>query len=184
MRCLNQALIFHIRTDDDAAGIQVIVQRLWLTQEFRAEDDILAARLFPDALGISHRNGGLDDHNRIRVILHDQLDHSLDCGCVKKVLLAVVICRSRNNNKVRIAVGEFGVQRCGQIQLLFSQILFNILILNRRLFTVDQFHFFRDDIHSIYFMVLRQQCGYRKANIAGTSNCNRVILHHSSPCLS
>ena len=94
---------------------------------------------------------------------------------VKEVLLAVVIRRSRNNNKVRIAVGEFGIQRCGQIQLLLCQILFNILILNRGFPAVDQFHFFRDDIYGVNLMVLRQQCGNTQANITSASNCNRVI---------
>ena len=96
----------------------------------------------------------------------------------------VDIGRSRNNNKVRSAVGALGIQRCSQIQLLLSQILFNILILNRWLPAVDQFHFFWYNIYSIHFMVLRQQCGNTQAHLAGASNCNRVILHHSSPCLS
>ena len=38
-------------------------------------DDVLAAGLFPDALGISNRHCGLDDHNGIRIRFHDQLDY-------------------------------------------------------------------------------------------------------------
>ena len=137
MCSLDQTFIFHICADNYSAGVQIIIEGFTLTEKLRTEDDVLATSFLTDALCISNRNGRLDDHNCIRVIFHDQPNHSLDCRCVEKVFLAVVVRRSRNNNKVRIAVGEFGVQRCGQIQLLFSQILLNIFILNRRLPVID-----------------------------------------------
>ena len=52
MRSLHQALILQVGAHDDAARIQVIVQRLAFTQKFRAEDDVLAACFFKGSLKI------------------------------------------------------------------------------------------------------------------------------------
>ena len=62
---------------DDPAGIEIIVQRLALPQEFRAENDIFRIVLLPDGRGIPHRNGGLDDHHGAGVHLQHQLDDRL-----------------------------------------------------------------------------------------------------------
>lgn len=43
------------------------------------------------------------------------------------------------------------------IQSLLSQILFYVFILNRGLFVIDKFHFFRDDVHGIDLIMLCQQ---------------------------
>ena len=87
MRSLHQALILQVCAHDDAARIQVIVQRLSFTQKFRAEDDVLAACFLTDALGVANGNGGFDYHNRIRVVLHNQLDYCFYSAGVEKVLL-------------------------------------------------------------------------------------------------
>ena len=149
-----------VRTDDDAAGMQVVIESLGFAQELRAEDDVLTVEFFTYACGVAHRNRGLDDHDGVRVIFHDQLDHSFDCRCVKVLGVAIVVRRGRYHNKVRIRVCSLCIQSCGQVQFFFCEILLDIVILNRRLFTIDQLHFFRDDIHCINLMMLRQQCGY------------------------
>lgn len=82
-----QPFVLQIGAHDDAARIQVIVQRLAFTQEFRAEDDVLATGFFADALGVANENGGFDYHNRIGVILHNQLDYCFYSAGVEKVLL-------------------------------------------------------------------------------------------------
>ena len=71
--------------------IQVVIQSLRLTQELRAEDDILAVELLTNRCGVAHRDGGLDDHDGIRIVLHDQLDHSFDCTRVEVLCVAVVV---------------------------------------------------------------------------------------------
>ena len=96
MRSLHQAFILQVGAHDDAARIQVIVQRFAFTQEFRAEDDVLAASFFTDAFGVANGNGGFDYHNRIGVVLHNQLDYCFYSAGVEKVLFAVVVGRCRN----------------------------------------------------------------------------------------
>ena len=92
------------------------------------------------------------------------------------ICLWVDIGRSRNTNKIRIAVGEFGVQRCSQIQLFQSDIFRSI---HPELGTsgVNQSNLLRNNTHSVHCMVLKQQSGNREAHIACSSNRHCIILH-------
>ena len=175
-RRLNKAFILGIRANDDAAGIKIVVQRLALAQKFGTEDDILAAHLFADGGGVANRNRGFDDHDGIRIILHHQLYYGLHSAGVEEILLAVIISRRGDNDEIGIAIGLLGIQGRYQIELLFGQIFFDILILNRGFFIIDQLHLFRHDIHGHYLMVLAQKCRNGKAHIAGAGHGNFQIL--------
>ena len=177
MSGLNQMLIVQVSANDDTAWIQIVIQSLRLAQKLRTENDILAVELLTHTCGVVNRNGGLDDHDGIRVILHDQLDYSFDCARVEVLRVAVVVRRGRNYNKVRIRICSLCIQSCGQVQFFFCEILFDIVILNWGLTVVDHVHLLRDNIHSSHLMVLRKQCGNRKAHITGSSYGNFIILH-------
>lgn len=84
-------LVTQISADDDTRRIQVVIESLGFAQELRAEDDVLTVEFFTYACGVAHRDCGLDDHDGVRVIFHDQLDHSLDCRCVKVLGVAIVV---------------------------------------------------------------------------------------------
>lgn len=64
-----QTSIIYIRANDNTARIQVVIQCLALTQELRAEDNVVAVIFFTDARGEANRNRRLDYHNCFRVIL-------------------------------------------------------------------------------------------------------------------
>ena len=49
---------------------------------------------------------------------------------VKEVLLAVIVGGGGYYNEIGIGIGLFTVQSSGQVQLLFSQILFYVIILD------------------------------------------------------
>lgn len=72
--------------------------------ESQCAHNILAVELLTNRSGVTNRNRGLDDHDSVRVILHDQLDHRLNSRCVEVLGVAIVVGRGRNNNKVRIRV--------------------------------------------------------------------------------
>ena len=136
-------------------GYKVIIQSLALTQELRAEDDIVAVELLTNTCSVTNRNRTLDNHDGFRVILDNQFNDSFHCRGVKEILLAIVIGRGRNDNKISIGVCGLSIQRCGQIQLFLCQILFNIFILNRRFLIIDKFYFFRNNVYSGHLVVLR-----------------------------
>ena len=104
--------VFYIRTDDDTRGIKVIVQSLALTQELRAEDNVIAVIFFTDACGEANRNRRLDYHDCFWVILNYQFDNSFNRRSIKEIFLAVIVGRSCNNNKVSIRIRFLCVQRC------------------------------------------------------------------------
>ena len=94
--------------------------------------------------------------------------------------LAIIVGRRCDNNKIRVLVGSFSVQRRRQVQVFLCQILFNVLVLNRRLLVIDKVNFFRDNIHCHDLMVLGQQRGNGQTDIASTCNCDFHSLSLSS----
>lgn len=154
VRGIHETPVVQIGTDDNAARIQVVVQGLALTQELRTEDDVPGTGPLANRLGVSDRDGGLDHHNRVRVHLHDQIDHGLHRGGVEEILLAVIVRGRRDDHKVRVRVCLLPVQRGGQVQFLLREVLLDILILNRTNTLVDLLDLLRNDIHCRHLMML------------------------------
>ena len=178
--CLHQTGIIHIRAHNNTARIQVVVQSLALTQKLRAEDDIVTVVLFTNRSCKAHRNRRLDDHDSIRIILNNQLDNCFNRRGIKEVLLAIVVGRCCDDNKVCVLIGSFSIKCCCQVQVLLCQILFNVLVLNRRLLVINKVNLFRNNIHRHDLMMLRQQRGNRQTDVTGTCNCD---FHSLSPFL-
>ena len=174
-----------VETNDDAGRIQVIVEGLGFSEELRSEDDVRdhhlhlavgkalsVAELLAYMSSITHRNGGLDHHHGIGVHLQHQLNDLLHVSGVEEVLLGIIVGGSSNNHNVRILVGCFSVQRSHQIQRLFGQKFFDVIVLNGRNLLVDLLHFLGNHVHGHYLVLLRQKGGNAQAYIAGTGNCN------------
>ncbi len=64
---LHQPFIGRIGGDDDAGGIQVVVQRPGFAQEFRAENNICGMVFFAYGFCIAHWYRALDYHDRCRI---------------------------------------------------------------------------------------------------------------------
>ena len=183
MRGVYKTIVVQIGADDDAARIQVVVQGLALAQELRAEDDVPGTGPLADRLGVADRDGGLDHHDRVRVHLHDQVDHGLHRGGVKEVLLAVIVRGCRDDHEVRVRVRLLSIQSGGQVQLLLGEVLLDVLVLDRADAPVNLLDLLRDDVHRGDLVVLRQQRRKRQTHISGTGNSNlqRIkILHFYS----
>ena len=52
---------------NDPAWIQIIIQRLGFTKKFRTEDDIFGMVFFSYRCSEAHRDGGFNDHHRVRI---------------------------------------------------------------------------------------------------------------------
>ena len=89
--CLYQSSIIHIGANDNAGRIKVIVQSLTLTQELRAEDDIVAVELLTNTCSVTNRDGALDNHNGFWIVFDDLFNDSFHCRGIKEILLAIVI---------------------------------------------------------------------------------------------
>lgn len=172
LRGFHEMLIVRIGAHHDTARIQIVVQCLGLTQELRAEDDVLGSGLFTDGLRVTDRNRGLDDHNGIRVDLHHQIDDGLDGGGIEEVLRAVIVGGGRDDYEIGVAVCAFAIQRGDEVQLLLGEVLLDVIVLDRGLAVIDHVDLCRNDVHGSDLMVLGQQRRQAQAHIAGTGNGN------------
>ena len=106
-----------VRTDDNAARMEVVIECLGLSEELRAEDDVINAVFLAYGVGVADRDGGLDDHHDIGVDLQHVLDRVLDCGGVEEVVDVVVVGGRRNDNEVGARVGCVLISRSDQVEL-------------------------------------------------------------------
>ena len=74
--------------------------------------------------------------------------------CVKVVLYRVIVCRCGNDDEVGIPIGCLSVQRRREVQFLFGQILFDIVVLDWGTAVVDQIDLFLYHVNSHHPMVL------------------------------
>ena len=81
-------------------------------------------------------------------------------GGIEEILDGIVVGGSSDDYEVGITVCGFCIQCRCQIQLFFSEILFDIVVLIRRNALVDHLHFFGDDVYDHHRMVLAQQSRY------------------------
>ena len=179
-----------IVADDDAAGIEVVIQGFGFPQELRAEEDIVHTQLFADVDGIADRDGGLDDDRRLRFMFRgagfDQGQDGFDSGTVKEVGFGVIIGGDSNNDEIGIGIGGGAVGGCGQGEcpstvLRLGKEFLDIVILNRRTEAVDHLCLLRLGADGGDRMMLREQHGKGKTNIADTGNGDSVgVLHRDS----
>ena len=130
VRCTVQTLVSFWASDDDTARVQVVVQGLALPKELRREDDVPGPCLAADALGVAHRDGALDDHDRIGVDLHDQVYDLLHVARIEVVPHRVVVGRGRDDHVVGIPVGGLPVQCGHQVQVLLRQVFLYVFVLD------------------------------------------------------
>ena len=102
-----------IVSDDDPAGVEVVIQRLGLAQKLRAEQNIVGTKLLADIFGVSDRDRGFYDDGRLvlqRSVLcrfQHKIYDRFHRTAVKKVLLGIIIRRRRHNDKIRIFMDVF-----------------------------------------------------------------------------
>ena len=108
----------------------------------------------------------------MRIDPQNGLDHIFNCRGVEKILLRVIICRSSDNHHVGPTVSLIRIKSRLQVKILPGQITLDILVLYRRLTTVDHLHPLRHDVHRHYAMFNGDKRGYRHSHIPCTCYCN------------
>ena len=174
-----------VTAHDDAARVEVVVERLALAEELRREEDArhhdlhlavglpLAVREFLARMGsIAHRHGGFDDHHGVGIDLQHQFDHLLYVRSVEEILLGVVVRGGGNHHEVRVFVRGTPVQGCHELQRLFREILFDVFVLDGRNPVIDLFNLFRDDVHCHHVVALCEQGRNAETDITRSGYCN------------
>ena len=117
--------------DDDAGRIEIVIQRMALSQKLRTEQNTVRPVFFPNRSSIAHGNRGFDNHDGLRIHPQHRLDHRLHRGGIKIVLLRIVIGRSGNDDEIRLSVRLIPIQSGDQIERFFRKIFLNLLIPDR-----------------------------------------------------
>ena len=152
---------------DDSGRVEIVVEGLRLAEKLRGEDNIrknllhgavglalAIGELLSDRFGITNRHRGLYDHDGFRVDLKHEVNDLLDMACVEEIFLRIIVRRGRDNHEIRVRIGLAPVQGGRKIERLLLQILFYVLVLNRRDFIVDFLDLVRDDIHGGHVIAL------------------------------
>ncbi len=130
---------------------------------------------------VPDRDGGFDDHCRVRIALRDQPDDLLHRRRLEALGDIIVIRRDGNDDEVRIGIGGLGVERRAQVQGRVRQNLLHHVIPHGRLAAIDHADFFRHNIHHCHPMMLGQQHRHRHADVARAGNRNLVVPHAVPP---
>ena len=108
-------------TNDDARRPEVVFERLALSEELRREKEIemfaleggigeeLQSVLDIETAAIAHRDGTLDDQDRIRIDTDDHIDHILDMMGIEEVLHRIVIGGSCNDYIIGILISRCAI---------------------------------------------------------------------------
>ena len=163
------------RAHHDAAGVQVVVERLALAQELGAEEDLLIAQPLAQAHGISDGDRRLDDDPGVRVHRAHGGDGGLDGARVEEVPVAVVVGGRGDDGVVgaRICLGH--VDGGVQVELALPRLCLRkealyLVVLDGRLVVVDLCDLLGHDVQRVDLVVLREQNGEGQADVAGTGD--------------
>ena len=104
---------------------------------------------------------------------------------VEIVLYRVVVGGGGYHHKVCVGIGSAAVEGGGEVERLFGQILFDVVVLYGRDVAVEFFHLFGHHVNGCHVMVLRQQGGNAQAHVACAGHGNTYIfeLAHIYMCL-
>ena len=170
--------IHHLgNTHNDAAGIEIVVESLAFAQELGAEKKIKLLDAFLlvfhiEAAGVTHWDGRFDDHHGIGIHFQHCIDDGFDSGSVEEILLGVVVSGGGDDHEVGVAVTGLLVEGSLEAQRLVGEIILDVVVLDRRLLMVHQINAFGNDVDSGDIIMLGQQSGNGKTDIAGTGNRN------------
>ncbi len=177
-----------VTADDDAAGVEIVIERLGLAQKLRAEQNVGHAKTLADVPGVADGNGGLDHNGGLGFALGGavlyKLQHRLHGRAVEVIGLGIVIRGNGQNDEIRICIGGGTVGGGGQLQAALSgfglsQILFDVIVLNGGLVVIDQLGLFGLCAHSSDLVVLREQNRQRQSDVSHTGYGDFVALFHA-----
>ena len=173
------------RAHHDAAGVQVVVERLALAQELGAEEDLAVAQPLAKARGVADGDGRLDDDPGVRVHRANGGDGGLDGARVEEVPVRVIVRRRRDHGVVGARICLDHVDGGVQVELALPRLglrqeALDLVVLDGRYVAVDLLDLLGDDVKRVHLVVLREQDGEGQADVAGTGDSDlHVILQLS-----
>lgn len=161
--------------DDDAGGVEVVVERPALTEEFGGEDDVGRSPLrqrkrFAYFLRIADRDSGFDHHRGFRVDREYVADHGFDRTGVEVIGFGVVVGGRGDDDVVGADKGFVLVERGAKVERFVGEIVFDLGVDNRRLLAVDHVHLLGNDVERNDFIVLGEKDGVGETDVTGSGD--------------
>ena len=116
--------------NNNAAGVQIVVQGMPFAQELGAEEEFPSRVALDDTFGVPNRNGGLDHDDRIRVLVQNLLNNVLHVGRVKVVSVGIVVGGSSDDDEFRVCIYPRLTDLGGEIKFHVSEIVLDLSVLN------------------------------------------------------
>ena len=91
---------------------------------------------------------------------------------VEEVAHAVVVGGSGDDHDVGVAVGVVGIGGGREVERLFAEVLFYIVVLDRGEAAVDEVNPFWLNVNGSYLVMLSQEGGNAETDISGTGYCD------------
>ena len=157
------------RAEDDAAGIEVVVERLALAQKLGSEKQTQVGSIaLVDALAIAHGNGTLDNHHGLRIHTQHEVDDVFDVVGVEEVALWVVVGGRGDDHEVGIAIGRGTIKGGGETERFLGEKFFDVFVLNGRFAMIDFVHLLGHNVHGSHLVVLGKEGGNTQTYVART----------------
>ena len=146
-------------TDDDAAGGKIVVEGFAFAQELGGEKQIETRYTAKGIFGIqtatvAYGYGGLYHHYGAGVDAEDEVDDVFNVMGVEVVFDRVVVGGRGNDYEVGIGIGCGSVECGNEVEGLFGQVFFDVLVLYGRLFLIDEVDLFGNNVDGRYLMML------------------------------
>ncbi|MEY3959196.1 MAG: hypothetical protein RJA37_1799 [Verrucomicrobiota bacterium] len=151
--------------DDDARGVEAVLERAALAEELRHEDHI-GLELFGLPPAEADRYGGTDGERRGGLGGMGLTQHLLDRAGVEAVGLGVVVGGSGDQHEPRAPVGLGGIERGAEAEPARAQGLLDLLVRDGRTAGVHQLHALRVDVERDDLMAAGQQDRVGQADVA------------------
>lgn len=115
-------------------------------------------------------------------VIFYQFNHFFYVACIEIVLHRVVVGGGSYHDKISVAVGLRSIERDGQVQLLFRQVLFDVIVLYGRLTLVNQVYLLGYHVNSRHLVALAEKGGYTKSYVAGSGHGNLDVFSIMNAC--
>ena len=166
-----ESLVAFWTSDNDATRVEIIIKGFAFAQEFGSKEDVFTGISLSYSLGITYRNGALDDHDSCGINLHDEFDDLFNMGGIEVILYRVIVCGRSNDYEICIAIGCNCIRSSHKIKWFLAQILLDIFVLYGRLTTVYLFNFLGNDVNCRHMMMLAEQRCNAQPNVTCTCYC-------------
>lgn len=157
-----------IFADDNARGMQVVIQCPALTQELRREDEVLGAERFAGLNGVANGDGRFDDHRGVGIDDHDVANHVFNGFGIEVVGFGVVVGGGGDDDVVGPLVSVFLIQSGTEVERLVLEVILKLAVLYWRFLAIEHRDLPGDDVQSDDFVVLRQQHTVRQTYVTGS----------------